>query len=834
MMQPRFRGLLLLVLLCIAFGPKAAAQGGVAYVRMATSLNTLVADTVSGLNLSIYEVSPLAKHGNVTVSIISTGGSGNPYVYAIKYLPDPGFTGVDTFTLENNYTGTYPYLTYQGYIVSTYPSLVTAGSDYAVTAAGATVTLDVLANDFSNQGPLSISGVPLSDNGTVSINAANQIEFTPAPGFTGIAHINYVVCNAQNQCHTADASIGVHPAGTPVSDSLQLATPKNTGISYPLLYDGMSVFSAPSHGIATLPDGKNFRYAPNQGYAGSDQFTLTGVFAGVTFYKTVTIQVLDVAGPNHMAIDDYVYTPKGQPITFNVRANDIGNLLVKSWSIPATLPGTVTGTNGSGNVTFTPNPDFTGVATFSYKIGNMFVPSLESATVRVAVGNMAPALATFNLSTPRETPLVINYKVPFTAFDFTIQNDPDHGTCTFFPGYTTQVINGQSVSGYNLLIYTPASGYSGSDEFEMQYCLSANGQCQDVKVTVDITEPVSQSGPYCVGDCVWPGDINADGVVNNKDLLPLGYFMGFDGPSRSNAALEWFGQGASNWNNPYAAGKVDLKHADTDGSGFISSDDTLAINLFYGQTHNLIPKQPVASKGLPFTMKLLTPNPGKGDLVRVEVSLGSNSNPVANVYGFTFDVNISHHLKTAGLHMDYYDNSWLNQNAPNLWMAEVPAENRLETAFTRTNGVSASGSGVVGEYDFIIIDIIIGGKPNPTALLHMSAPTIMWADGKTSTGDDQILEIPLRSDGQPLTPAASEDFLLYPVPAGDQLQVHLNGTDIIESLVLYDLTGKVVYQSGDLSVNHLNIDTKNLAGGCYIASARTTSGVVQKKFQVVR
>lgn len=41
-----------------------------------------------------------------------------------------------------------------------------------------------------------------------------------------------------------------------------------------------------------------------------------------------------------MAMDDVVHTPKGQAITFNVRHNDIGNLLVKGWITPGNLPGT--------------------------------------------------------------------------------------------------------------------------------------------------------------------------------------------------------------------------------------------------------------------------------------------------------------------------------------------------------------------------------------------------------------------------------------------------------------------------------------------------------------
>jgi hypothetical protein len=94
------------------------------------------------------------------------------------------------------------------------------------------------------------------------------------------------------------------------------------------------------------------------------------------------------------------------------------------------------------------------------------------------------------------------------------------------------------------------------------------------------------------------------------------------------------------------------------------------------------------------------------------------------------------------------------------------------------------------------------------------------------------MEIPLRTDVMRTAPPSNPDFLIFPVPASDALQVHLNGSDLIESLILYDLTGKVVYQSEALSVKHLNIDTHSLPGGSYIASARTSGGTVQRKFQI--
>lgn len=836
LLQPRIRVLLFASLFLCVNGVYLAAQNN-AYKNLFTAKDLAVADTISGVNLAVSKVNPLAKHGDVTITILQSGGAGNPYIYRINYQPDPGFTGVDTFALQLNYVGGYPYLVYRAFRVSVYPSIVTGRPDYAVTTAGTPVAIDVLANDTGSNLPLSVTSLPLVNNGTASINANNEVVFTPAAGFSGVAHVNYVLCDALNSCKTSHISIGVNNNAIPPNDTIRVATAKNTKLVIPLTYDGYTLFQSPVNGSVVVQNGQSFSYTPNINYTGSDQFVLSNTAYGPTAYKTVILEVLNTPTQNTMAMDDYVFTPVDQPISFNVRANDIGNLLVKSWVTPAGFPGTLSNTLGNGNVTFTPTPGFSGVATFFYRIGNSQIANLEMASVHVIVGDLNPAAATFDLTTPAETPFVINYQIPFIGFDFSILDAPDNGYCSFFPGFSTQNINGQSVSGYNLLLYTPENGFVGTDEFEISYCVTANGHCKSVKVVMNVVDIFSTDGPYCVGDCVWAGDINNDGIVNNKDLLPLGYYIGYDGFVRPDATLEWYGQYSDDWNNPYTSSQIDVKHADTDGSGSITVDDTLAISLFYDQAHNLIPSiPPVAKNSLPFSMHVLTPNPGVGDLVEVEVSLGSITQPVTDVYGFTFDVSLSPLVKDSALQMTYYDNSWLNLNAPSLWMDKNPRDGRLETAFTRTGGTSASGYGVVGKFDFIIIDVVIGGKPADKHALrvNMDGPTVMWGNGNITEGEDYAIEIPLRSAQQPRVETTSADFFVYPSPANERISIHLNGDDTMEAISIHDATGRQVYYSADVMPEHMEIDISALPPGFYVASARTTSGNVVKKFQVLR
>lgn len=830
------RSSLLAALLLAVAPPSVFGQQTSPYKHLTTAKTLVVYDTISGVNLTVFKSNPLPKHGNVAVSLISSGGAGVPHVYQIAYTPDPGFVGLDTFSLEFQYVATWPYLSYQGYRVSVRPTALMARGDYAISNGGATVTIPVLNNDSSPSGGLSITDVPLAVNGTASIVGGNQILFTPKPGYIGTAHLNYVVCDAQNHCTTAQVNIGVNSGAAPITDTLDAATVKNTALAIPLIYSGYSLHQAPTYGSVVLPGGTSFRYTPNPNFSGNDQFVLSKNVNGATVYKTVRMAVVNTPGQNRMALDDIVFTPKGQPITFNVRSNDIGTLTVKSWTAPAATAGTLSGTNSAGNVTFTPNPNFSGVASFSYKIGNNFVPDLEIATVNVVVGNLPPVQGVYNMTTAKGTPFVINHRIPFSGFEFNLTEAPTHGTCTIYPGYTTQTLNGQSVSGYNLVIYTPAAGFTGSDEFKLNYCITASGQCKSVTVRMETVNVTTASGPYCVGDCMWSGDTNNDGTVNNKDLLPLGYFMGFQGIPRSNAGQEWYGQQASNWDNPFTGNPTDLKFVDSDGDGAITSADTGSIHYFYGQTHQFSPQIPATSKGLPFKLKMLTPpNPGVGDLVQIEVSLGSSAKPVTNLYGFTFEMSLSPEIVDSALQMTYYDNTWLNLNSPSIWMSKNPMERRLETAFTRTNGISITGQGKVGRADFVITDIVWGGKSGlPTTVrLAVDGPTMLWGDGSTSVGDRMELEIPLRRGDAPTT-LREQDLLLYPSPTSGRLQIHLNGTDEMQAIHIFDALGRCVQRCDAPQPEHHVLDVSGLPAGVYVVQVRTDMGVVAKKVEVVK
>lgn len=831
------------LMLCFLVAASAIAGNGQssgAFRPLQTAVSLPVADTVSGVALNVMVIRN-GNHGDASRTLLSQGG-GNVFTYKVNYQPDAGFIGRDTFIVELNYGINFPFIQYQAYQVSVFPSLLQSRPDFAVTPVGSPVILNVLLNDSGSNPPFQVSSVPLTNHGTVAINGNGTVTFSPKPGFAGIAHFNYVVCDALGNCKTESVNVSVTDA-QPANDTLRLATAKNTPVTYPLSFAGYSVSQTPQHGTVSLLGGQVFKYQPSASFSGADQFVLsTTNDDGDVVFSLVLVQVLNTPSPNKIAIEDYVFTPKNKSVTFNVRDNDIGNLQVRGVIIPPTgFPGTLNSWQGNGQMQFTPNPGFSGTVKFQYFVGNAMQANIETGTVNIMVGNMNPSQSVFGLTTPIETPLVINYKIPFLGFDFSILDAPDNGSLEIKQGHWTGTVNGQTVSGYNLLIYTPFPGYEGTDEFEMNYCVTQTGQCQSVKIEVEVAGITATNGPYCVGDCVWTGDVNYDGIVNNKDILPLGYFLGMNGDIRTDASLDWYGQFADNWANPFTGYPVDLKHADTDGDGMISTEDTTAVSLFYGQTHSVVPDILPTSKGLPFYLNLLTPpNPGIGDLVEVEVSLGNAANPVANLYGFAYDVKLSPQIVDSAFYMDFYDNSWFTRNAPSLNFQKRPRVGRLETALTRTSGVAASGFGKIGKFSFIIVDdVIIGSKPDGLTnhfSISIDGGQQVLADGSLQAVEPTTIQVPIdrRKNLEPARSVAQNDLFVYPSPASDLVQVHLNGNNKIRQFSILNLMGAEVWNSGEVQWKHSEISVSDLPSGVYFAVAHTEAGRVTKKFEVVR
>ncbi|MBA2249012.1 MAG: cadherin-like domain-containing protein [Chitinophagaceae bacterium] len=161
----------------------------------------------------------------VTVTVPATNGSATVNGDGtITYMPNPGFTGVDSFTYK---VCDIPNPTLLCAIAKVFitvsaasPNTTSAADDYNITNPAVAVTGNVSTNDYDAQGnaqvvtPQNIT----TANYTFVLNADGSYTFTPIGAFTGPVSIVYTTCD--NGVPTVCANATLHILVTPLAGPL--------------------------------------------------------------------------------------------------------------------------------------------------------------------------------------------------------------------------------------------------------------------------------------------------------------------------------------------------------------------------------------------------------------------------------------------------------------------------------------------------------------------------------------------------------------------------------------------------------------------------------------
>lgn len=786
-------------------------------------------------NSSIYAgaIIDLPNQGTACLSGGATCIQGVIGANTLTYTPTPGFTGLDSMVISltsGQFTTTHRLL-----IIQVLPHVVTAVADYAKTTTGTPISINLTQNDLST-GPKYLDAIALANNGSVSIQNDSTVLFTPSSGFTGPAQFRYVVCADATNCANAVVTVQVTPSGNAV-ERVRVATNRNT--SKTLLLDrGNGVGNpspAPQNGTLINPTLGSWDYRPNNNFTGVDSFTVAWNTNGNPQVTTFVIDVLNTPTLNVFTRDDYEGTAPNTSVVVDVLGNDIGpNLTLTNINV---APQNGTASLVNGKIQYTPNTGFSGLDKLRYRATRGGGSTLtEFAWAYIFVSDFRPAATTFQLSTTEDQPMVVNYKVPITNFDFVLtQEESDQGgTIEYFPGIVNMVLNGQTVNGYNLVVYTPPTGFTGLDQFDLQY-VSGN-TTRTVKVKMSVQPTPSSGNADCLADCVWSGDANNDGVVNMNDLLTIGYTMGLAGNARNNATTDWYAQGANPWNQVPGLG-MDLKFVDTDGNGLITDADTMAVSQHYLKQHQVYSISNPPSSAIPLFFVPRNPNPQPGDHFIVDIILGTNNLPAVNMSGLAFTVNYNANLIVPGsAQLTFTPKNWMAYNSPMLGMVKYPNDGKVDAGYARTVSTSASGFGIIGKFEGIITDDVDGvGSKNGSFPIRFEVDMASAVNGfgqhEKINGTSFDLNIQL---GAPSAQNAALD--VWPNPSQGNISTYINGSHAsIRQVQLIQLDGTVLYDSGRFQgTRRHDFQVEGLPDGLYLVRALTTEGVLSSKVELIQ
>ncbi|WP_299692465.1 Ig-like domain-containing protein [uncultured Tateyamaria sp.] len=460
---------------------------------VAITVDLLANDTdVDGDDLTVTE----ATLADPSTGTLDDNGDGT-----VTFTPAPNFNGpvVINYTISDGNGGTDSAI----HTINVAPqgdAPVTV-DDTAETDEDTPVTIDPLANDSDPDGdPLEISGTPVAENGTVTVNPDGTIEYTPDPDFNGTDTITYIAEDPEGNQTEGTITVTVAPvndAPDAVNDVAE--TDEETPVTIDVLandtdVDGddltITAASVPTEQGTVDIVGNQLVFTPAEDFFGEATISYSIEDGnGGTDVAEVTVTVNNV-NDDPVAVDDIAETDEDTPVTIDVLDNDEDadgdDLTILNATVPADQ-GTVEIVNNE--LVFTPAENFNGPATITYTVDDGNGGTDEGqALVNVGAVNDGPTANDDTETTDEDTPVTIDV--------IGNDEDPDGDDLTITAASvpadqgTVDIVN-------NELVFTPAENFNG--EATISYSITdGNGGTDSAEVLVTVN-PVNDD-PVAVDD----------------------------------------------------------------------------------------------------------------------------------------------------------------------------------------------------------------------------------------------------------------------------------------------------------------------------------------------
>jgi hypothetical protein len=335
-------------------------------------------------------------------------------------------------------------------------------------------------------------------------------------------------------------------------------------------------------------------------------------------------------------------------------------------------------------------------------------------------------------------------------------------------------------------------------------------------------------------DCVFPGDANYDGLVDNNDLLAIGLAYDSIGPVRANQSLVWAPNYADDWSDT-TTWNINRKHADCNGNGVVNANDTVAIMQNWGSTHSKTNERKAYRAFIPALQVVLSPNQAlNGDTVEASLQLGDINISASNVYGIAFTFNYTNIVVDSTKTSIEFGPSWLGTAIDKISIAkDFPLQGEIKAAITRIDHTNRSGFGEIGKVKLVINTDNIDGK------MYATFPFEAYITSLVATDADGLpLELNEGADTTEInyeptaitTVAEIVDFSVYPNPANQTLVVSCEKNSAGDFKLISPL-GEIIQEWNN--VKGLKMNVSNLPTGMYCIDGHFANGQQIKKRVVI-
>ena len=398
---------------------------------------------------------------------------------SLRYTPDAGFTGQDTYK--------YKLISSDGEVESTeYTITVNVNpigtADSYTTSLNQAVTSNVISNDQPGTGAKLTVGAASAENGTLTNNNDGTITYTPANGFTGVDTYTYTITTADGNITSpaVTVTINVKPAG--VADEMEITTAEASRVLDVLANDtgagtgtlvSTTIVDNGDHGNAVVdPVGKaeiTYTRTGTDNFTGVDTYTYKLVTTDGVESDPITVKVKIKPVGADATLNTNPGTPVASAVLNGATTAGTGATIVIS---DQGDNGTVTQL-GDGSLRYTPDAGFTGRDTYKYKlISSDGEVESDEYTITVNVNPIGTADSYTTSLNQAVTSNVISNDQPGTGAKLTV------GAASAENGTLTNNNDGT-------ITYTPANGFTGVDTYTYTIT-TADGNITSPAVTVTI------------------------------------------------------------------------------------------------------------------------------------------------------------------------------------------------------------------------------------------------------------------------------------------------------------------------------------------------------------
>lgn len=682
---------------------------------------------------------------------------------------------------------------------------VVTADDYHMGTSDSSFLVDVLVNDVSYS-DLQLTDVAFSEG--VSAWIENQKIRVDAAD-PGLYYVYYTACDASQNCDEAKLTLLI-PDPRKNRDTIVLKDVLEQKLVLPLPDDSYRLVRSGPENIFT--EDASFEVHFFRQDFGENEIVFQSGDGKTLVYQ---IDFVNKWRKNGLNSRDRIFMQPGNSVTVDLTENDLWKNI---YAVETDHPDLTINTSGGGVVRIEAGNDFEGRTKFSYV--TCAFPRCDTTEVVVYVDHFQPAKEVFDIEVDASEPSVIPFYTPVRNYTFSILDQPKNGQLSL-------TADGRG------FVFTPASGSKGESVARIRYTHplpKGNVFRSEHQLRFSVSDIAGRTD---CEDCVWPGDTDQNGVVDLGDLENIGRFIGEKGGTRR-AGDHWRAQSGTPW---LSFEDSELHHFDADGDGLISEHDVLTILKNYGKEHGIY-ANPVVAKNIPVEIVSSQGEIELGEEVVLEFLVGDDDHILTDVNGFSAEIEVDGGmLEKEQVEVIKDQSTWLKSYQPTLALKASSGDNQIAVGEFRVRSIGVDGRGTALKIRIIVEDEIEGfrtsrAKSRKAVRIIIKNMTLHAGEDKVRL-PDQILELPVKEEDQPVT---EEDRVrIFPVPAGDHVNIRWNPDTAVRSVTLYNPSGMLI-RDYDVTPgeDRMKIDTGGMPDGVYILQLKGKDKTVVRKMSVMK